>query len=166
MLALSFRSLMVPVLLLSMVCSLACATSSKAELTTTSSQSESGFSTDITSIDGKPAGWGSISLEPGRHTVEVIGTSRRVGINASAGTRGAAMGGAAAGSPAFALGAMLVGWADATHSLPIKACFIARAGRTYEVRTYLEGGYWQIQVVDQTTTYDVKSPCKRPISQP
>ena len=71
------------------------------------------------------------------------------------------MGAALAGGPAVALGASLIGWADATHSVPMNACFIARAGRTYEARTYLEGGYWQIQVVDQTTTYDVKSPCKK-----
>jgi len=143
------------------VCSVGCATSSNAELTTTSAQSESGFSTDITSIDGKRAGWGSTTLAPGRHVVEVVGTSRRVGVNASAGVRGTAMGAALAGGPAVALGASLIGWADATHSVPMNACFIARAGRTYEARTYLEGGYWQIQVVDQTTTYDVKSPCKK-----
>jgi hypothetical protein len=35
-----------------------------------------------------------------------------------------------------------------------------RPERTYEVRTYVEGGFWQIQVVDETTTNDVKSPCK------
>jgi len=148
------------------VCSASCATSSTAELTTTNAQSESGFSTDITSLDGKRAGWGSLTLEPGRHVVEVVGTSRRVGINASAGTRGAAMGGALVGGAGVAMGAFLVGWADATHSVPMKACFIARAGRSYEVRTYLEGGSWQIQVVDQTTTYDVKSPCKKPAGQP
>jgi hypothetical protein len=149
-----------------LACSAACATSSTARLVTTDSQSESGFSTDILSIDEREPTRANLELAPGRHVVKVVGTSRRVGVNASAGMRGAAVG-AGLVSPLFGAGAALAGWADATHSVPMKACFITRPGRTYEVRTFIEGQVWNIQVVDQTTTYDVKSPCKKkPAARP
>jgi len=146
-------------------CSAACATSSRARLVTTDSQSESGFSTEIRSIDGMEPSRANLELGPGRHVVEVVGTSRRVGPNASAGVRGATAG-AAFVNPLFAVGVGLAGWADATHSAPMKACFTVRPERTYEVRTFIEGQVWNIQVVDQTTTYDVKSPCKPPSRGP
>jgi hypothetical protein len=110
---------------MALVCWTACATSSMAKIETTSSQAESGFSTDILTVDGKERP--NLAIEPGRHVVEVVGTSRRVGANASAGTKGAAAG-AAAVNPLFAAGVALAGWADATHSAPMKACFIARPG--------------------------------------
>jgi hypothetical protein len=43
----------------------------------------------------------------------------------------------------------------------LTACFIARPRHTYEVRTFVEGGVWKIEVFDQETTYTVQSPCKR-----
>jgi hypothetical protein len=147
------------------LCSLSCATRSWALLTTTSAQSESGFSTDIVSVDGKPPTRENLGVEPGRHYVEAVGTSRRVGVNAPAGTKAAVLG-VGLVSPLVGAGIALANWADATHSTRMKACFIARPGRTYEVRTYVEGEAWHIEVVDQATTYDVKSPCKKPGDTP
>jgi len=135
-----------------------CATSSAARLVTTDAQSESGFSTDIVSIDGKPPTGDNLTLHPGRHFVEVVGTSQKVGVNGFA--AGATIVNPLVGA-GVALGGMLAARANAIHSVPIKACFIARPDRTYEVRTFVEGGVWHIEVVDQTTTYDVKSPCKQ-----
>ena len=132
-----------------------CGTSSMATLMTTSRQEESGFSTDILKIDGKYVSRSGASVRPGRHVVEVLGTSRSVGANS----------GVPAGLrliPVVAAGATVAGWASATESQPIEVCFRALAGRDYEVRTFVEGGVWHVEVIDQTTTYDVKSPCKHP----
>jgi len=124
---------------------------------TTEAQAESGFSTDIVSIDGKAPTRQNLTMDPGRHLVEVVGTCLKVGVNGFA--VGATMVSPLVGAGA-ALGGMLVARANAIHSVAMKACFIARPGRTYEVRTFAEGGVWHVEVVDQTTTYDVKSPCK------
>jgi hypothetical protein len=134
------------------------ATFEPAELVTTSSQSESGYSTDIVAIDGNAKRGSNFTLRPGRHTVEVEGTCTERDRNQGA------IAGAAAVSPLAAVG-MSIGTAiaasrDALHSGRLMACFIARPNRTYEVRTFGEGGVWKVEVIDQTTTYDVKSPCK------
>jgi len=138
--------------------SLSCGTSSTATLKTTWSQSESGFSTDIVSIDGRLTSRSSFELKPGRHVVEAVGTSSLVGPNSNvpAGARVA---------PGVGVVASIAAWASATESERMNACFIVRPGRTYEVRTYAEGGGWHIQVIDQTTTYDVQSPCKRLLTE-
>jgi hypothetical protein len=112
----------------------------------------------IVSIDGKEPTRQNLTVEPGRHFVEVVGTSKKVGVNGFA--AGAAMVNPLVGAGA-ALGGILVASANAIHSDRLKACFIARPGRTYEVRTFVDGGVWHVEVVDQTTTYDVKSPCKQ-----
>jgi hypothetical protein len=127
------------------VCWLSCATSSWAILETTSSASDSGFSTDIVAIDGRTTSDGRIVLEPGRHVVEAVGTSRRK------------VGGVGLADVAVRYVAAL---GSAAKSDRMKACFIARAGRTYEVRATADGGPWHIQVIDRTTTYEVQSPCK------
>jgi hypothetical protein len=147
-------------------CPFSCATGSNhepaayepAELVTTSAQSESGYSTDIVAIDGQAKHGSSFTLRPGRHTVEVEGTCTERNGNQGA------IAGAAAVNPLAAVG-MSIGTAiaasrNALHSDRLMACFIARPSRTYEVRTFGEGGVWKVEVVDQTTTYDVKSPCK------
>lgn len=124
-----------------------------AKLVTTISQSESGYSTDIVAIDGREVSRnhvGGFQLMPGRHTVEVKGRHAPV--------RNYYAGGAIAAAVGAAIAATKV-----SDSGPMVACFIARPERTYEIRTYSEGGVWQIQVVDQTSTYDVKSPCKTAI---
>jgi hypothetical protein len=134
------------------------ATFEPAELVTTSSQSESGYSTRIVAIDGNAKRGSSFTLRPGRHTVEVLGTSVERDRNQGA------IAGAALVSPIGALGmhleSAISASRDALHSDRLMACFIARPNRIYEVRTFGEGGVWKVEVVDQTTTYDVKSPCK------
>ncbi len=139
--------------ILLLLCLAACGTSSTATLTTTWAQSESGFSTDIVAIDGKAPSRSNLQLEPGRHVVEVVGTSKRTGPNASLPAGVAAI-------PGGQFAAMVAPLVGASRSPRMKACFSARAGRQYEVRTFEESGGWQIQVIDQSTTYDVKSPCK------
>jgi hypothetical protein len=134
------------------------ATFEPAELVTTSSQSDSGYSTDIVAIDGNAKRGSSFTLRPGRHTVEVEGTCTERNGNQGA------IAGAAAVAPLVAvgisIGTSIAASRNALHSDRLMACFIARSNRTYEVRTFGEGGVWKVEVVDQTTTYDVKSPCK------
>jgi hypothetical protein len=136
-----------------------------ANLITTSRQAESGFSTKIVGIDDIPINMSrELVLRPGRHTVYVEGTFApplRVG--------GVAVGAVLISpilAPAIVAGVAAAESANRTvqTSGRLKACFIARPGRTYEVRTYAEGGVWNVQVVDETTTYDVKSPCKDPVA--
>jgi len=124
-----------------------------AKLVTTSAQDVSGYSTDIVSIDGNAVSGSSFKLLPGRHSVEAEGT------NTPRGNTGAVVG-AALFSPAAAILVDIATKGDDAHSGRLMACFIARPDRTYEVRTFGEGGLWKIEVVDQETTYDVKSPCK------
>lgn len=134
----------------------ACA-SSMAEIITTGSTSESGFSSEIVTIDGRTAGQRSgYLLKPGRHFIEIVGTTRRTGVNG--GIRGA--------GPLIAAANAIQAWATATKSVPLEACFRAIAGHTYEARSYVEGGVWQVQVIDRATTYDVKSPCQSNANRP
>ena len=111
--------------------------------------------TEILTLDGRYLGRGSAPVRPGWHMIEVKGTSRRVGANAGL-PAGLAL------NPVVGAGSALAGWASSTESAPIDVCFRALAGRDYEARTFVEGGVWHVEVIDQTTTYDVKSPCKRP----
>ena len=120
-------------------------------LVTTAAQAESGYSTEITKIDGRPRGGSSYTIFPGRHSVEAIG--KHASRNPMA--RGAMFG---------AVGAALASGQEewvAGESPLLTACFIARPRHTYEVRTFVEGGVWRIEVFDQETTYTVQSPCKR-----
>jgi hypothetical protein len=142
------------------VCPLSCATSSTAILKTTWSGSESGFSTDIVAIDGTEISGSRLVLEPGRHVVEAVGTSKAVGVNSDAPSGVPLLLPPAA---AFVVG-NAVAYATRTKSDRMKACFIARPGRTYEVRVIGDGGGWHIQVFDDSTTYEVQSPCKRAAS--
>lgn len=123
-----------------------CAHPDYAQVETTDSQSESGYWTEILSIDGKAPTSRNLKVRPGHHTIEA---------------EGHCLGTGAVGVGAGALVAYAINRANATRSGSLEACFLARGDRMYEVRTYKEGGVWQIQVVDQHTTYDVKSPCKR-----
>jgi hypothetical protein len=135
---------------------LSCA-SSMAEIITTDSTSESGFSTEIVTIDGRRAVQRSgYLLKPGRHFIEIVGTTRRTGVN----------GGIRGFGPGIAAANAVRAWATATKSVPLEACFRAIAGHTYEIRSYVEGGVWQVQVVDQSTTFDVKSPCQSNANRP
>jgi hypothetical protein len=129
-----------------------------AMLVTTDAQTQSGFSTDIRVIDGVKVDGSKFKLVVGRHAVEVEAHCWQPG----SGIAGGALVGAAAGP---ALGVAVAGIAHEVSrrhcaAPSLKACFIARPEHTYEVRTFAEGGYWRIEVVDQTSTYDVKSPCK------
>jgi hypothetical protein len=131
--------------------------SEPAELVTTSAQSESGYSTKIVGLDGKEVSRSSFSMDPGRHTVEVegecAGRNSRVIV-------GAVLFGVVGAVIAHATEDTNGAGQRTQYSGRLRACFIARPGRTYEVRTYAEGSVWKVEVVDQTTTYDVKSPCK------
>jgi len=93
---------------------------------------------------------GSFSLPPGRHSVEVAGTWKN----------GSGMGAGMAFGIVGALVGSMVDETGAVHSSPLVACFIARPGRTYRIRTFGESGVWKIELFDEQTTYDVKSPCK------
>jgi hypothetical protein len=119
-------------------------------LVTTAAQVESGYSTEITKIDGRPGGGNRYTIPPGRHSVEVIG-------------RHASRNPIARGFMAGALGAAILSGQEewiAGESPLLTACFIARPRHTYEARTFVEGGVWKIEVFDQETTYTVQSPCK------
>lgn len=122
-----------------------------AELIPTSARSASGASTAIVSIDGRRAGEGNgYALEPGQHLIGLVGTARGpVGNGAGRGVGADATARDAAQAPA-----------SATRSAMLEACFQALPDRTYEVRTYLEGRSWHVEVIDQTTTFDVRSPCE------
>jgi hypothetical protein len=128
-----------------------------AMLITTMTQAESGYSTEITKVDGRHRGWSSYTLVPGRHSVEVIGkhdSRSPMDSGVMLGLVGAAI---ASGREAWVAG----------ESPLLTACFIARPGHTYEVRTLVEGGVWKVEVFDHETTYTVQSPCKRaPYEQP
>ena len=119
---------------------------------TTRLQGQSGYSTEIQSVDGKQTSRGSFELPPGRHRVEVTGTcSSNTATNMGAVSFGLL--GAAVGAAIDASGTI--------HSGPLTACFIARPSHTYVVRTFGEGGVWKVEVFDEETTYAVQSPCKR-----
>ena len=46
------------------------------------------------------------------------------------------------------------------ESPPLAACFIARPGRTYQVRTSAQLSAWVLELFDRKTFYNVASPCK------
>ncbi len=53
------------------------------------------------------------------------------------------------------------------ESPPLAVCFIARPGRTYQVRTSAQLGAWLVELFDQKTFYNVASPCKpEPAQEP
>ena len=89
--------------------------------------------------------------------VEAVGSSKKVGVNSDVpiGARLVPAVGAVVAAVAFVAG---------TNSGRMKACFIARPEQTYEVRVIADGSAWHIQVIDQSTTYEVQSPCKRAVS--
>jgi hypothetical protein len=131
-----------------------------AYLITTRSQAESGYSTEIVGLDGKHVGSRrEFTLQPGRHTVYVEGTWEKGMGGAVAAGVGALLLAAPIVAAGVAAGVAVAAGRGAEHSDRLRACFIARPGRTYEARTYAEGGVWKVEVVDQTTTFDVKSPC-------
>jgi len=121
-------------------------------------ESQSGVSTRVARIDGKDIDGSSFELLPGRHSVEVTGKKK--------GSGGAAVGLLVGGVVGGLVGSM----ADEAHaekSSPLVGCFIARPGHTYEVRTFGNSGNagsWQVEIVDQNTTYVVTSACS-PVSK-
>jgi hypothetical protein len=122
-------------------------------------KSQSGVSTRVAKIDGKEINGSSFELLPGRHSVEVTGTKKD---NPGGGAGVIAAG--ALGGPAAALGFAAAGSlaARTEKSRPLVACFIARPRHTYEVRTFGNSdnaGSWEIEIVDQNTTYVVTSAC-------
>ena len=123
-----------------------------AQLIATSAQAESGYSTEIRKIDGRQKSGGGHMIFPGRHSVEAIG---RYDGHDNKGRAVGAMFGVVGAVVAYSLERE-----NAAESSPLTACFIARPGHTYEVRTFAEGGVWHIEVFDHSTTYDVKSPCR------
>jgi hypothetical protein len=138
-----------------------------AHLITTRSQAESGYSTEIVGLDGHPVSSRSnLRLQPGRHRVYVEGKCDNTDIGFVAGAAVGALLVNPIVAPAIIAGATMGTERSVHHSGRLRACFIARSGRTYEVRTYAEGGVWKVEVVDQTTTFDVKSPCKDEIEAP
>jgi hypothetical protein len=138
------------------ICASGCATGS-ARLITTNAQSESWYSTRISAVDGHVEDGSSIRLAPGRHSVEVVG--RAVPILQGKPATTTTMYGALGVVLGTGIANLHASRHHAVYSAPLTTCFRARPGRTYEVRTYVEGGVWQIQVIDHTTTYDVKSAC-------
>jgi hypothetical protein len=111
------------------------------------------YGTDLRKIDGGQVAGSSFEILPGRHRVEVSGTYKENPAN------GANM--VAFGVIGVAAGAMM-DRSTPVHSGPLLACFIARPGHTYVVRTLLESGAWKVEIFDRETTYDVQSPCKTP----
>ena len=126
-------------------------------LVTTSGMSETGHSTEVAKIDGAKISGSKFELLPGRHSVEVKGTLRPRPDNGAAG----ALAGVA---PAVALGmiAASASWSEKhkQSSDQLVVCFVARPRHTYEVRSYGQGGFWVTEIIDQETTYDVKTPCE------
>jgi len=116
-------------------------------------KSQSGVSTRVARIDGKEIDGSSFELLPGRHSVEVTGKKM--------GSGGAAVGLALGGVVGGVIGSEY-DEAHAEKSSPLIGCFIARPGHTYEVRTFGNAGNagsWQVEIVDQNTTYVVTSAC-------
>lgn len=126
-------------------------------------KSQSGVSTRVARIDGKEIDGSSFELLPGRHSVEVTG--KKMGSGGAA--TGIMLGGAVGG----VIGAIADN-ARAEKSSPLIGCFIARPGHTYEVRTFGNAGNpgsWQVEIVDQNTTYVVTSACNpapKPAAEP
>jgi hypothetical protein len=119
-------------------------------------QAESGYSTRITKVDGRPCGGSSYTLITGRHSVEVVGKHARRNPAATTAMFGLVGAAVASGREEWVAG----------ESPPLTACFIARPSHTYEVRTLVEGGVWKVEVFDHETTYTVQSPCKRASGEP
>jgi hypothetical protein len=116
-------------------------------------KSQTGVSTRVAKIDGKEINGSSFELLPGRHSVEVTGKKM--------GSGGMAAGAATLGIIGGIAGA-LADNARAEKSSPLAACFIARPGHTYEVRTFGNAGNpgsWEVEIIDQNTTYVVTSAC-------
>ena len=119
----------------------------------------SDLSTSVAKIDGKEVkGKGSsFELLPGRHSVEVTGLKRDVpGMPMAVASASAGLLVATAG--------VVASYANAKESRPIVACFIARPRHTYGVRTFRNAGSWKVEIIDQTTTYVVTSPCPPELS--
>jgi hypothetical protein len=44
---------------------------------------------------------------------------------------------------------------------PLRACFLARSGRTYEVRSGHDGDIWTYEIIDEVSENEVTTPCPR-----
>jgi hypothetical protein len=126
-------------------------------LVTTGGMAESGHSTEVAKIDGTTVSGSKFELLPGRHSVEVKGTLRPPVNNGAA---GALAGVAPAAGLGMMLGNALMNGDKKQTSDQLVACFVARPKHTYEVRSYGQGKFWVTEVIDQATTYDVKTPCE------
>jgi hypothetical protein len=106
--------------------------------------------TKIVKIDGKDVKDGTFEFLPGLHKVNVDSNCRKAPVFIGAG----------------ALGAALVWSAKAAAEDrkkppedPTLVCFKAKAGHEYTVRTLTESGVWQIELVDDETSDNVKDFC-------
>jgi hypothetical protein len=129
-----------------------------ARLTSSNGSSAVYCQTNIVKIDGKDVKDGTFELLPGLHKVKVDSKCAKAG--------GPMYVGIGLGGAAFALGANI---ASAVRSAaeekkkppedPTLVCFKAKAGHEYTVRTLSESGIWQIELVDDETSDNVKDFC-------
>jgi hypothetical protein len=125
-----------------------------ARLTSSNGSSAVYCGTKIVKIDGKDVKDGTFEFLPGLHKVNVDSDCKKVSTNV-----------VIAGA-AFGLVGVLV--ASAVESAreekkppedPTLVCWKAKAGHEYTVRTLTEGGVWQIELVDDETSDNVKDFC-------
>jgi hypothetical protein len=128
-----------------------------ARLTSSNGSSAVYCATKIVKIDGKDVKDGTFELLPGLHKVKVDSKCKKGGPMYV----GVGLGGAA-----FALGANIASAiASAAEDKkkppedPTMVCFKAKAGREYTVQTLTEGGVWQIELIDDETSDNVKDFC-------
>jgi hypothetical protein len=123
-----------------------------AKLTSSNGSSAVYCGTKIVKVDGKDVKDGTFELLPGLHKVKVDSDCWKAPNYVGIGLGGAA----------FALGANLASAAkhsaQRTEDLTI-VCFKAKPGREYTVRTLTESGVWQIELIDEETSDNVKDFC-------
>jgi hypothetical protein len=114
----------------------------EASIETTMRTEELGDDTTLSKVDGVGvSGSGTYVILPGRHSVEVIGTKR---------------------PPASGPMSNLIATFN-KRKKTLVACFMARGGHSYVVRTWgalAKDGLWTVEIFDQDTTDDAKTECK------
>lgn len=116
--------------------------------------------TNIIRVDGTKVDGGKFELLPGLHSVRVESKAKQpnqmifIPIPA-VGVIGGAVIGAIAGATAATAGA-----AKPTQAFdPLTVCFLGQPGHDYVVRTLVENDLWEIEVIDDETDVNVKTPC-------
>jgi hypothetical protein len=125
-----------------------------ARLTSSNGSSAVYCETKIVKIDGKDVKDGTFELLPGLHKVKVDSNCKKAPSSV-------AMAGAAFGLVGAVIAAAVVsaGQEKKPPEDPTLVCWKAKPGHKYTVQTLTEGGVWQIELIDDETSDNVKDFC-------